>query len=787
MLFHRGIAERLSRGERFFLGVQPILLRKPRTLTLPTAILPLAFALGAATTLCAQAASPQPSTPSKAVQPWTVKEIFGGPSLTGYGPYQIYWAPDAKQVSFLDEKGDLRELEIGATEAHTIIPAKELLPLLNAPITEQDRAHRGRYGDPDYLWAPDSRQILFDTNGDLWLFNAATGKGKKVGNTGMESGDDPAFSPNGQYISYIRDNDVYIQPTENPAAARALTHSGSPTVLNGDIDWVYLEELDVRNNYFWSPDSSQIAFLQMNESQVPVYPIEDWIPRHARIEWWQRYPQPGDPNPSVRVGVVKAAGGPVQWLKIPLNTGNGYIPRFGWVNDHIVWVETLDRAQKHENLYFADTTTGQVRLVLAQTEPKYFDTTYDVTFVGDHQFLLLSWRDGNTHIYRYSFDAQNPMASPAKLENEVESGDYEVLSINSVDPTTNTIYYVSNEGNPRMHEVWAVNLDGSGKHRVSQTAGVHYPMFPAKGSSYVDYASTQSTPPDLSFCSAEGNCRAFWKSNPVVGHDLNLPHDLTFTAADGKTTLYGTLMLPENKTAAHSVPLIVNPYGGPGVGEAVDEWHGRGLFWNELLAEHGFAVLTLDNRGMGARGRAFEQVCYHNFGPPELADQLAAVDQTLARYPQLDPKRLGWWGWSWGGTFTLYALSHSDRFRVGVSVAPVTRWQNYDSIYTERYMGLPSQDAKAYEADSVQNSVASLHGHLLIMQGTGDDNVHFQNTIQYIQKLIEAGVPYDYNVFPRKTHSIAGAADQTELYNRILQEFELYLMPEQPVAGGAGD
>jgi dipeptidyl-peptidase-4 len=240
-------------------------------------------------------------------------------------------------------------------------------------------------------------------------------------------------------------------------------------------------------------------------------------------------------------------------------------------------------------------------------------------------------------------------------------------------------------------------------------------------------------------------------------------------------------MLPQGHQAAHSVPLIVNPYGGPAVGTATDSWGGKNFFWDELLTEHGFAVLHVDNRGMGGRGRAFEQVCYHNFGPPELADQLASIDQVLAKYPQLDPHRLGWWGWSWGGTFTLYALSHSDRFRVGVSVAPVTDWRNYDSIYTERYMGLPSNDAANYQADSVQNSAANIHGHLLIAGGTGDDNVHLANTIQYIQKLIDAGVPYDYNLFPRKTHSIAGPTARTELFQRILAEFEMYLKPAQPV------
>jgi dipeptidyl-peptidase-4 len=279
----------------------------------------------------------------------------------------------------------------------------------------------------------------------------------------------------------------------------------------------------------------------------------------------------------------------------------------------------------------------------------------------------------------------------------------------------------------------------------------------------------------VSYCTAQGACTAFWKSSKVEGHTLIAPENLTLKAADGTTTLYGTLQLPANVTAAASVPLIVNPYGGPGVGSARDEWHGKTWFWDQLLAEHGFAVMHVDNRGMAGRGREFEQAAYHDFGPPQFADQLASVDQVLAKYPQLNAHRLGWWGWSWGGSFTLYALTHSDRFLAGASVAPVTDWHNYDSIYTERYLGLPSEDQDAYRDDSVVNSAKNLKGHLLILHGTGDDNVHFANTIQFIQKLIDEGLPYDYNVFPRKTHSIAGPTAQVELYNRLLVHFETYV------------
>jgi dipeptidyl-peptidase 4 len=263
-------------------------------------------------------------------------------------------------------------------------------------------------------------------------------------------------------------------------------------------------------------------------------------------------------------------------------------------------------------------------------------------------------------------------------------------------------------------------------------------------------------------------------------YDLHAPEQLEMKTRDG-TTLYATLMLPEGMTQPASVPLILNPYGGPGPQTVINRWgdnvYGDNLLFDELLAQHGFAVLRTDNRGMGMRGRAFAQAAYHNFGPVQLEDQLTVMDAVLQKYPQLDKQRLGWWGWSWGGTFTLYALSHSDRFRTGVAVAPVTDWRNYDSIYTERYLGEPSDFANGYRDFSVVNFASNLKGRLLLVHGTGDDNVHIENSVQFIQRLIEAGISYDLQIYPRKTHSIAGPEVRTHLFNRIVAHFEQYLKP----------
>jgi dipeptidyl-peptidase 4 len=308
---------------------------------------------------------------------------------------------------------------------------------------------------------------------------------------------------------------------------------------------------------------------------------------------------------------------------------------------------------------------------------------------------------------------------------------------------------------------------------------VHEAVFAPEGGTYVDTASDSLTPPSVSFCRYD-QCRPFWSSRSLTSYDLSVPQDLQLKAADGSTTLYATLLLPAGKSsAAASIPLIVNPYGGPGAQDVRNMWHGSSSLFDQLLAQHGFAVLRVDNRGMAGRGRDFEQAAYRNFGPVQLADQLEALDQVLAAYPQLDEDRLGWWGWSWGGTFTLYALTHSDRFQVGVAGAPVTDWHNYDSVYTERYMGLPSDNPEGYHDNSVVTNAKELKGNLLLLHGTGDDNVHFANSIQLIQQFINHNIPYDFQIYPRKTHSVSGAETRTHMYNRILWHFETYLRDQQ--------
>ena len=730
-----------------------------------------------------------PFAAQEPAKPLTVETIFAHGPLAGSPPSGLTWSPDGKHLTYLDG-GELVDLAPGpspeAGKAHVLVSRAKLASLSGATATETDRDHRDRYGMASYLWAPDSAHLMFDSNGRLWLFDLHNGTGVQIGFTGAASGDDPKFSPNGESISFIRNHGLAVVRLREAGTPMTMVapapNPEAKTVLNGEVDWVYEEELETRSNYFWSPDSKLLAYLQMNETEVPEYPITDWIPTHAKVEP-QHYPQPGDPNPDVRIGVVNRGGGKTAWVKLPIRAGQDYIPRFGWVDHRTLWIETVTRDHKHRDLYFADAGTGQAHPVLQLTDDKYFDDgNYDVS-VGYGSIVLANWNDGHNHLYLYSYDQENTANTTAKLERQLTKGDFEVGEEFRVDHAAKLIDYVSNEGNVLEQQLWQVNFNGE-RRQLSTGVGFHAGNFAPAGTAFVDRHSTLLEPSTLSLCQDVGKCRVFWATQAIAPYHLRAPQQLEVKAHDG-TTLYASLLLPEGKDPA-SVPLIVNPYGGPGPQTVANRWGGDGLLFDELLAQHGFAVLHADNRGGGMRGRAFAQAAYHDFGPVQLEDQLTAVDAALAQYPQLDPKRLGWWGWSWGGTFTLYSLTHSNRFRAGVSVAPVTDWRNYDSIYTERFMSEPAEFASGYKDFSVVNSAADLKGRLLLVHGTGDDNVHLENSVQFVQKLIEAGIPYDLQIYPRKTHSIAGPDVRTHLYNRILAHFEEYLKPAVTAGAGAG-
>jgi len=711
-------------------------------------------------------------------QELSIESIFAPNGLTGRAPDTITWSPDGKKVSYFlhqeqGEKADLYYIDLTSGKPAVLV-ASEKIAAMKPPVADskddREKDNRERYRVAGYHWAPDSEHILFDANGQLWYYSLSTRTSVALSTTGDSAGD-PKFSPDGKRLSYVRKHNLVVKPVEG-AGVKVLTRDSDENVLNGEVDWVYSEELDVRSNYFWSPDSSRIVFLQMNETRVPTYPITDFIPQHPTV-YQEKYPKVGDPNPEVRLGVISSTGGAPKWIHLT-DDKDIYIPRFGWVRDGVAWATVLNRAQNQLDLYFIDVAGGKTRRVLSEKSDTWIETDDNFKILKSaDKFIWPSWGDGHTHLYLYSFDKANPLSADARLVNQITKGDFEVFDIEGVDDATGTLFLNTNAGDARQRQLCSVKIDGSG-FQVLTKGGTHQTHFAPNGQYYVDHFSAMMSPPQLAFCRVGGECNTFWQSKSVDPYKLVPPQFVDFKAEDG-TIMHGVIYLPPDSNGK-KVPLLNNPYGGPHIQTVRDQWGGAGFLFNQLLLRDGIAVLQVDNRGMGARGKKFAAALMHNFGEVEIKDQLAAIDQALQKFPQLDGSRMGWWGWSYGGYMTLMAMTHSDRFKAGVSVAPVTDWRDYDSIYTERYGGLLPQFDEAYKKGSPITYAAGLKGRLLEVHGTSDDNVHMQNTMQMVNAFINAGKQFDLQLYPRKTHSISGPGTRTHLYTRIQSFFHRELL-----------
>jgi len=717
------------------------------------------------------------SSGQQGIKPLTIEQIYSPGGITGRGPETMEWSPDGSRLSYVqrDDKGELGELwyvDAATGEKKVLVTAAKLAALApdrDKVKNEREKERLTRYHVAAYIWARDSKHLIFDSQGQLWLYDLGSSTAVQFTSAPDPSGD-PKFSPDGNHVSYIRKHNLYVRPISGKNE-KQLTKDKEDNLFNGDIDWVYAEELAVRSNYFWSPDSTQIVFLHMDESKVPTYPITDWIPTHPTVEQ-EKYPKVADPNPVVKLGVVDADSDKVRWISLT-NDEDILIPRFGWVRDGVIWVEVLNRVQDKIDLYFVDAKSGKSHIVLTETSPDAWINVNDdfrVLKSGD-RFLWSSWRDGHTHLYLYGFDKQNPLGAEAKLERQLTSGDFEVLGVEAVDEGAGAVFFAANKDDPRQRHIFSVKVDGSGMQALTHEEGMHFGHFADDGKHYADTYSNVLTPPRLSVCPVGGACSPVWEARSVADFGLTEEKFLEFKAEDG-TTLYGRLLLPPDASAGGKIPLIVNVYGGPAAQLVLKGWGGASGLFDQIMARKGFAIFAVDNRGTPGRDRKFQAAIRHEFGAVELKDQLTALDQLFAQYPQLDKDRTAIWGWSNGGSMTLYAMTHSDRFRAGVSVAPVTDQLNYDTIYTERYMGLSKDDPRGYEESNLTKSADKLHGALMLVHGTSDDNVHFQNSIQMIEALIKAGKQFRLMVYPNKTHSIAGKEARVHLFTMIEDHLE---------------
>ncbi|MEE8586916.1 MAG: DPP IV N-terminal domain-containing protein [Acidobacteriota bacterium] len=700
-------------------------------------------------------------------KPLSIEAIFGA-ELSSRGPSQTRWTPDGR-LSYFESADGGRQLWImdpSSGEKQLLADAEQLQRMAPSPTQatrdERERTRRTRFGVQAYIWSPDGGQILFASAGQLYLFDVESKQSRLLA-TEKKGVLDPKFSPHGKWISFVHQHDIWLVSVAD-GDEKQITFGGRDTVLHGDLDWVYPEEFGVRSGYHWSPQGGHIAFLEMDETLVPTYPITEQVSIQASADF-QRYPKPGDPNPRVRVGIVDVRTGHTAWI----DRAAEYIPRIDWADEQTLAVQLLDRRQHNLEIIFVDPRSGRSQTVLTEQDEHWISVTNDLTFLDNgRQFLWTSERSGLSHIYLYGRDGA--------LVRQLTKGEFEVNSISGLDEDGGWVYYTSNESNPIGNSLYRVRLDGSGKEELSRRKGSHGINMNPPATAYRDRYSSLTDMGDTTVrFIASNRSTLFHKPKSLDEYDLVQPEHHEMRTSDNdliRLLIYKPRRLEEGRRH----PVLVYVYGMAGVPTIRDSWgRGRDLF-HQFLVQQGYIVAHIDDRSSAMRGHKYAVLADHNLGPLAAQDHEVGVN-FLKSLPYVDPERMAVWGWSGGGFTTCFHMTHTKLFKAGIAGAPVTDWRLYDSIYTERYMGLPGEDIEAYERTSSVEAAANLNGRLLLIHGTHDDNVHPQNTIQLMNGLIKNRKQFEVMFYPNKTHGISGRDEKVHLYTMIYEFLERQLGP----------
>lgn len=703
------------------------------------------------------------AAPKPAAQ-YTIAQIFARPGLTGYHPQQIQWSPDGHYVSYLLRHGpagraNLYLIDV-ARGTHSLLLSSRQLAGAAAPawtIKNQIKRERiTRYGVSSYLWSPQGDAILFLSQDQVFRYQLGSGQITQITHR-PGSKRNPQLSPDEHWISYLSRGVLHYAAVDGgPTYRVAARRTG---MLDGELDWVYTEELGLRSAYAWSPDSRYVAFLQFDERPVHRFPIVNYLDGQPHV-YQQRYPTAGAPNPIVRLGVRNVLTGKTTWMDMA-GTADTYLARFGWLpKGDRLYGEVLNRAQTRLQLLTANPTTGRTRTLVTQADPDWVDVHGGPHFLGDGRFIWGNAQDGWYHLYLYAADG--------RLIRRLTSGPYNVLQLDGVRQRRGEAYFSRYTHGPLNTELFRVALSGGRPVALTVRPGTHAIDMAPNALAYVDTYSNAVTPPSVTLVNLRDGRRTVIQPAARLPYRFHKPRFVTVPAADGHTRLYARVTLPPHFDPHKRYPVIMYQYGGPDVPPTVrNVWRGDFFLFSQLLARRGFVLFATDNRAATYFShRAQAKIKFH-LGKLALADQLAAVNW-LRQQPWVSPRRIGIWGWSFGGYMTVYALTHApDVWRAGIAVAPVTRWQDYDSIYTERYMGTPQQNPTGYAESSDVTAARNLVDPLLLVAGTGDDNVHWQNTEQLIQALINANRPYQLLIYPDKTHGISGPAARTDLFTAM--------------------
>jgi dipeptidyl-peptidase-4 len=719
--------------------------------------------------LCAAFAQKKPITLEN------LSEASRGGGAVGARPLPSLWMPDGSRFLYR-QSGSLMVYDTAAKTSKLLInlaginAAAAARPAGGEQPFEWQNRNAGRSGTE---FSRDGKELLHTSQGDLFVIHPDSGAWEQLTKT-PEAEEDATISPDGRMAAFRRGWDLYTVDVATKKETR-LTRSGNETLRNGAPDWVYPEEIGLNTGFWWSPDSKAIAFLQFDTSREPLYPHEDLLHERGIYEP-ERYPQAGDPNATVHLGIIPAQGGPVRWLDLGDTRDSYLIARAGWIPAAEgetaaprVYVLRANRIQNRVELLAFDSETGRQTVIFEESDPYWINIDGGPWFLKDgRRFLWTSQRgEGYRHLFLYSNDG--------KQVRQLTRGPWEVTGINDVDEAAGRIFYTSDEPSHMERHLYSIGFDGGKKLQLTRESGTHNISMGPGGRFYIDTWSSLTEPPRSVLHSGDGAELGVYREpdrSAADEYDI-LPTEIVKFAAPDGTALWGRMIKPAGYQAGRKYPVLVRVYGGPDVELPVqNSWQGVRI--DQVFAHRGYVVWQAENRGGTGRGHNFETAVYHKLGEIELADQVAGVRHLIAQ-GIADPGRIGIEGWSYGGFMTVNALLNaSDVFKAGFAGAPVTNWMNYDTIYTERYMGLPKDNPAGYRETALPAKAKNLRGRLMLVQNFEDDNVLFQNSIQLVDALQLAGKEFEYMLYPQKTHGVSGPASR-QLNQTMLDFFERWL------------
>ncbi len=618
-----------------------------------------------------------------------------------------------------------------------------------------------------YSFNNDETKLLLGTNfkkvyrhsfkGTYYVYDVKTKLLTLIGNDIQE----PTFSPDSKKVAYAKDNNLFVRNLEENREIKVTKDGKVNAIINGTTDWVYEEEFAFVRAFDWSKDSNYVAFLRFDETEVSEFSMNvTGNELYPSVQTF-KYPKAGEKNATVSLNLFNLSDKSVSRIEVG---GYEYIPRIQWTNEPTVLsVTTLNRHQNDLKLYFYDAKTNKAKVVLNEKDDAYVDIQDNLTFLDDNSFIWTSEKDGFNHIYHYN--------KTGILKNQVTKGNWDVTSYYGLNKKNNKIYYQSVENGSINRGVYAIKLDGTDKKLLTPKNGQSNASFSKNMNYFINSHSSTVKVPTYTLFNAEGNKVKLLKDNlelqvKVAGYETSKKEFFTYNINGNDLNMW--MIKPANFDPSKKYPLLMFQYSGPGSQQVANRWNGSNDYWHNMLAQQGVIVACVDGRGTGYKGRAFKKVTQKELGKYEVEDQIA-VAKFLAKEPYINSDKIGIWGWSYGGFMsTNCLLKGNDIFAMAIAVAPVTSWRFYDTVYTERYMTTPYENASGYDENSPLNHAEKLKGNYLIIHGSGDDNVHQQNTMRMVNALVEANKPFEMFIYPDRTHGIyKGRNTRLHLYTKM--------------------